>query len=187
MLEVPLNSFVMATAWKRIVAYLVDYLVIGAYFGIMSGIYFALRGVGVAISQSYDTVVDKIQGQAIAIVLFTLPVICYFALLEASAWRASIGKRLMRLQVVGMDGQRISRAKSFLRSTIKFAPWEIAHTGIWFVTGQPFVSPPSTLSRWAWGISLLFASCWIASLFIGGRRTPYDWIAQTRVEQSSSP
>ena len=171
----------IAKPWQRIVAYLVDYLVIVLYFGTMSAAYFILRSIGVASSPSYVTLTAKMQGHVVAFLLFTLPVVCYFALSEASARQATIGKRVMRLRVVGTAGQQISRATSFLRSAIKFAPWEIAHVGIWYVLGEPFVSQPGLLSLWAWGISTCCTLCWIISLFVGSRRTPYDWCARTRV------
>ena len=153
----------------------------------MSAVHFFLRAVGAASNPSYVTVADKLLGQAVVILLFTLPVICYFALLEASVGQATFGKRLMQLRVVGMDGRRISRATSFLRSVIKFTPWEIAHTGVWHVTGQPFTSSPSMLSVCAWGASTLLALCSIVSLFIGSGRTPYDWLAETRVVLYPAP
>ncbi len=108
--EKPDCSFETAAAWRRICATFIDYLVIAIYFGIMSALHFFLRSVGVGSNPSYVTLADKLQGQAVAILLFTLPVICYFALLEASLWQATIGKRLMRLRVVGTDGRRISQA-----------------------------------------------------------------------------
>jgi uncharacterized RDD family membrane protein YckC len=172
--EIPKNSLETATAWQRIVAYFIDYLVVAVYFGAMSAVHFLLRGVGVASSPSYVTITEKLQGQAVAILLFTFPVICYFALLESSAWQATVGKRFMHLRVVDMDGQRIKRATSFLRSVVKFTPWEVAHTGIWHVTGQPFVSPPGALSWWSWVVSMFLLLCWLVSLFVGSRRTPYD-------------
>ena len=118
------------------------------------------------------------------------PVLCsqqttiFVEWLEASKGQATLGKRWMRLRVENMDGRRISRRTSLLRSMIKFAPWEIAHTGVWHVTGQPFLSPPSTLSICAWAASTLLGFWWVACLFVGNGRTPYDWIAGTQVIHS---
>jgi len=175
-----------AAASRRILAYLIDYLVIAIYFGVMTALSFLLRGMGVASNLSYVTLTEKLQGQAFAVLFFTLPVVSYCAVLESSGWQATIGKRRMGLQVVGIDGRRISLSTSFLRSVAKFLPWEIAHTGIWQVTGQPFLSPPGTLSWCAWCGSLMLALWWLASLFLGSRRAPYDWIAKTQVVPCST-
>lgn len=170
-----------ATAWQRCGAFLMDYLVLATYFAVASALFFVLRSFAVVSSPAYVTVMEKLRGQAFVFFCFVLPVVCYFACFEASVWQATVGKRWGRLRVVGTDGQRVTLARSCLRSAIKFTPWEIAHTGIWYATGQPFLSPPSLLSWWAWGISVVMALCWFGCLFVGSRRTPYDWIAKTRV------
>lgn len=43
----------------------------------------------------------------------------YWILLEASAWQASIGKRLMSIKVVDLNGQRVSLAGSAARNLFK--------------------------------------------------------------------
>jgi len=44
----------------------------------------------------------------------------YFALFEASAWQATIGKRLLDIYVTDENGQRISVARSCGRSSVKW-------------------------------------------------------------------
>jgi uncharacterized RDD family membrane protein YckC len=44
----------------------------------------------------------------------------YFALLEASGWQATFGKRMMSICVAGDDGNRIGTARSFGRSLAKW-------------------------------------------------------------------
>ncbi len=44
----------------------------------------------------------------------------YFALLESSRWQATIGKRVCRLRVTGLDGGRISLPRAIGRYFAKF-------------------------------------------------------------------
>jgi uncharacterized RDD family membrane protein YckC len=101
--------------------------------------------------------------------------------MESSNRGATLGKRALRLRVVGSDGRRISVARGFFRSALKFAPWEIAHTAIWQIPGRPFVDPPGA-ANWAGMVAAgVLALVWVGSLFVGRRRTPYDRAAGTRV------
>lgn len=62
----------------------------------------------------------------------------YFALSEASAREATLGKRRLGLRVVTVDGERLSLGRSLLRSAVKFLPWELAHAAIWqYTAGSP--------------------------------------------------
>jgi len=63
--------------------------------------------------------------------LMTLSVMLYFALLEASFWQASWGKRKLNLRVVRTNGARVSAGRAVGRSVLTFIPWELAHTLIW--------------------------------------------------------
>jgi uncharacterized RDD family membrane protein YckC len=48
-----------------------------------------------------------------------LAIFLYWILLEASAWQASIGKRLMSIKVVDLNGQRLTLARSAARNLSK--------------------------------------------------------------------
>lgn len=171
--------------WRRIAAYLIDYLVIVAYFGLLTLTAFGLRAVGIQFPNAYTTFSEKAVGQLVVILVLTLPVMVYFAWFEASSWQGTVGKHVLNLHVVGTQKERISTRQSLVRSTVKIAPWEIAHTAIWHVPGQPFVSSPGVMNYVGLTIAYLLAFWWLGSLFLGNRRTPYDLLAGTRVVVNS--
>lgn len=170
-----------ATGARRVAAFALDYAVIAAYIGLLTGLGFAVRA---ALHQHLAlprTDAEKLQGHAVAFLTLTLPVALYFALSEASRSQATLGKRALGLRVMTTDGARVPVGRSLLRSSVKFAPWEIAHTAIWHTPGQPFVSPPAAGNIAGYALALAGASWYAASLFIGDRRTPYDRVAGAMV------
>jgi uncharacterized RDD family membrane protein YckC len=75
--------------------------------------------------------------------LVTLPVTLYFALLEASSWQATWGKRKLNLRVVCTDRARLSVGRAVERTMLTFIPWELANTLIWQIRFAP--TTPSSL------------------------------------------
>ena len=68
------------------------------------------------------------------LVTVTLPCWAYFALTEASARRATLGKRLMRLGVSDAYGARIGLGRSLFRNAVKLVPWELTHVTLVYPT-----------------------------------------------------
>lgn len=170
-----------ASGTRRVAAFAIDYAVIAAYIGFLTGLNIAVRA---ALHQRLAlprTNAAKIEGHAVAFLTLTVPVALYFALSEASRSRATMGKRALGLRVTRMDGGRVPLGRSLLRSAVKFAPWEVAHTAIWHTPGQPFVSPPATRNVVGYALALCGAAWYAGALFVGARRTPYDRIAGTLV------
>ena len=86
----------------RFVAYIIDAIIINFVGGILSGIGM-LSG-----------------GGLVSVLVFTilLPLICailYYAYFESSTKQATLGKMVMKLKVVGKDGERISFANAIGR------------------------------------------------------------------------
>ena len=173
-----------ATAWRRVAAYLVDYLAIAAYIALLTGASFASgasRRLDLALSG------NPALGQLVAFIALTLPVMLYFAVSEASPWQATLGKRALSIRVAahGAVG-RLSFWRTLLRAALKFAPWELAHTVLWRVEGWPLESPQPTPIHWlGFALSLLWAGWYLVSLFGGSRRTLYDRAAASVVVRSS--
>ena len=108
----------------------------------------------------------------------TLPVILYFSLCEASAWRASIGKKLLPLQLSAKHAERVPFFRILLRNVVKFAPWEVGH----MVANQAIFSA-SEVPGWVYVpmlLSLALPLWWVISIFMKGA-TPYDRLSGTRV------
>lgn len=57
----------------------------------------------------------------------SLPTWFYFAWSDQSNWQATVGKRVFRLIVTDIEGNRIGFGRAMLRTVIKLLPWEISH------------------------------------------------------------
>lgn len=171
-----------ASPWRRIVAYFVDYFVfILPLLGVLSLAGWALRSFD--ISPSSD---NAWLNHGIVILVLTVPIILYFALSEASQFQATLGKRLMKLSVVDTSGERPPLKQTAIRAVVKFLPWEFFHTIIWHWDGWPSnPAPPTSIQYVAMTAGWLVMGWFVVSLFVGSRRTPYDWAAGTVVRMAA--
>lgn len=119
--------------------------------------------------------------------LLTLPVVLYFALFEASRWKATLGKRALGIQVVGTGGKRLSIGRALYREAVRFLPWEMSHAMLWQVALSP---GPRTFPAWmAAGFGLVYAivGLYLVTLFVGAsHRTVYDRLAGSLVLRAPS-
>ncbi len=171
-------------ALRRLLAFLVDYGVMVLFVAVLSAVGFAIRS-QLGVTSSAPTFQQKLLAQALVFATVILPIMLYFAVSESSRWQATIGKRVLRLQVTDDHGGRPPLLRTLLRAVVKFAPWELAHTGVWHVPGTPFVSEPAAFSYGIWATAMLLALWWFASIWLGDGRTPYDRIAGTVVTRVS--
>ena len=171
-----------ASPWRRIGAYLIDYFVfIVPAVGVLSLISWWLASVNLSLFSD-----NRWFNQLVVIGLLTIPVICYFALCEASRFQATTGKRLMRVIVVQNTGIRATRRQTATRAVVKFLPWEYFHTIMWRWDGWPTdPAPPTSLQILAMSFGWLVIGWFTITLFVGSGRTPYDWVAGTAVTDRS--
>ncbi len=172
-------------ALRRLLAFLVDSGVMVLFVAVLSVAGFAIRSQLGVTSSASTTFQQKLLAQALVFATMILPIMLYFAVSESSRWQATIGKRVLRLQVTDDHGGRPPLLRTLLRAVVKFAPWELAHTGVWHVPGTPFVSEPAAFSYGIWITAMLLALWWFASIWLGDGRTPYDRIAGTVVTRVS--
>jgi uncharacterized RDD family membrane protein YckC len=95
--------------WKRVIAYLIDGLIIA-----------------VPIAMIFGTVIpDVMQAENVQAVPFAVSVPqlimilgswVYFAGLESSKWQATVGKKILGMKVVDAAGQRIN----FIKATVRY-------------------------------------------------------------------
>ena len=163
---------------KRVSAYLADSILIFAWIGALTFIGFTW---GESLFDGLEGATLQWAGHAFSFFALTAPVILYFALLEASPLQASLGKAWRRLELVDASGKRAGLGRTLLRNALKFLPWELAHSAIWHVPGQPFVDPVPTFNIGVHVLAISLACLYVLSLFRGSGRTPYDLIAGTRV------
>lgn len=164
----------MKHPWRRIGAYLVDYVVILLWIAALALMadagWIGLKGSGAMEFWARAS----LQAQAFG--LLTGPVILYFILCERSGWKGTIGKRVTRLQVEPASLPRI-----ILRNLLKFLPWELAHTAIGQGSPTPLVTEPNALGWSLICVSLSLCIVYVAGLFIGSGRPLYDRLAGTQV------
>ena len=79
--------------WRRVVAYLVDGIILSIVFGILSA----------GMSDYYASLLSFVGGWV------------YFAYLESSQYQGTLGKMLLGAKVVDYEGNRISFGKATLR------------------------------------------------------------------------
>lgn len=169
----------------RLTAFALDYVPILAYLSVLAAL-------GSLLGRAYPEAVAgafarPATAQAIGFLLVTLPVGLYFAVSEASARQATWGKGRRGLRVVGPLGGRLGLGRSFVRTGLKFVPWEVAHAGVWGLTlaGEEPARVAVVLVMLSWsGLGVN------ATAIAWKRRAVYDVLSGTavvRVPRPASP
>ena len=165
-------------AVARLGAYLIDYLVLALYIAALTTLSLLLTGNNL---EPVSTIEEKFRGHAIAFVTLTLPVWFYFTLQESGPKSATIGKRLVKLEVQSVENKKPSLSSIALRNGLRFLPWELSHIAIWYVPGRPFVDAMPVLNLAICLAAILVSVSYILMLFLGAGRTPYDRLSRTCV------
>ncbi len=155
---------------SRLLAGVFDLALIGAWAVVAAVVGLIVRAAGV-----------EFEGPAgwdlFAFLTLIAPVAITFATLEASDRMATPGKARCALRVTDRHGDRLSLSRSLGRSAAKFAPWQIAHTGVFQMTGGS--------ERVGLALAIAAQALVLCSLGLGvfdrGHRTLHDVIAGTRV------
>ena|SRR5579863_9419852 len=93
--------------WRRVVAYIIDAIVLSIVFGIAGAIFGVVAGganennAGIIASAGAVLYIVLIVGQWL-----------YFALMESSAKQATLGKMALSIKVTDLDGRRIGFGKA---------------------------------------------------------------------------
>lgn len=99
--------------WKRVIAYLIDAFIIAFPVTMIFG---------TVIPQAMMT--DNVQVTSIAVsmpqVIMLVASWVYFAGLESSVWQATVGKKILGMQVTDTSGERIDFIKATIRYLSKF-------------------------------------------------------------------
>jgi uncharacterized RDD family membrane protein YckC len=162
---------------RRLAAFALDYLVIVGYL-----IALTLASVGLVYGLGWSvstTLANPLVADGLTFLTLVLPIILYFSLQESSLTQATWGKRKLGLRVVTATGARLSRARGFVRSLLKFLPWQLAHTSIYHIPGWPLASGDLTPFTMV-GLILVWilAGAYMLSALISKtHRTPYDWLS----------
>ena len=99
--------------WKRVIAYLIDAFIIAFPVTMIFG---------TVIPQAMMT--DNVQVTSVAVsmpqVIMLVASWVYFAGLESSVWQATVGKKMLGMQVTDTSGERIDFIKATIRYLSKF-------------------------------------------------------------------
>jgi len=106
--------------WLRVVAYLADSLILGILLGIFL-LGPLMQRAGISPDNPWTLFTDTSRQVVAMNLLATMASWLYWALLESSAWQATLGKKLLGLQVTDMEGRRISFARASGRHFGKMA------------------------------------------------------------------
>ena len=117
-----------AGVWARARAFSYDLLAIALYLAVVLCVAAAVQAYAPAFAARLAA---SAAGQLAGFLSFTLPMVLYFALQEASSRQASWGKHRCGLRVAAVDARRVRFLRALWRNALKFAPLEIAHGCAW--------------------------------------------------------
>jgi uncharacterized RDD family membrane protein YckC len=168
------GRFSMILALRRLAAYWLDFVVLAA---VLVGLQLVLYKIGSGFP--FDALETGAAIELWVLATMSLPVWSYFILGERR-WGRTIGKRWLRLSVIGSRGGAPTLKQAFLRTLVRLVPWEMTHFIVlvpdpWWQAEQPGNMPWILLPN---GLIVLYA----AMLFITkGTRGVHDLLAGTRV------
>ena len=111
--------------WSRFIAALIDAIVVGVFVFIGMILSFVLGIVIGGVSEDAGTLIFVLSYG-----VTTILSILYYPYMEASESQATIGKQMLGMKVVDLDGNRITFMKAFIRSPIgKFLSGIILYLG----------------------------------------------------------
>ena len=118
----------LATFGWRLLAYIIDYVI---YSILMQYTLVILASMGITFNlRSMDDLFKMPIFQMLELqVIYSLIIIVYNSICEASAMKGSIGKRIFKLVVVDIDGQGLSYLNALLRSVGKTLSIFFIYTG----------------------------------------------------------
>ncbi|MDP9077887.1 MAG: RDD family protein [Bacteroidota bacterium] len=110
----PTGDNLASFAW-RLVAWIIDYIILAI---VLSFIFSAMAERGIIhILKSYEDLGKMPRSELLLMQLvFGITMIIYNSVCEASSLQGSLGKKVCKLVVVDIDGQRLSFVNAFLRS-----------------------------------------------------------------------
>jgi len=164
---------------KRLIAFGFDCLMISGYIIFLTAVRLAIINITGFLRLPFSWPESQLIAEIMAFVTLVLPVILYFALQESSSHQATWGKRKAGLRVINLNGGALTRTQAFMRSIVKFLPWQIAHTCIFNVEGWPLeVTTLSPLVVTGFAMVYVLVGIYIASALISKKhRTLYDLIS----------
>jgi uncharacterized RDD family membrane protein YckC len=177
----------IATPWRRVAAWMLDYLVIVAYLIMLTAA--SLGVLATPAGPALNAPLTRpFTAELVGFLTLTTPVVLYFALLESSTWQATLGKRVLGIVIVGPAGRRLTVGRALAREAVRFLPWELSHAIIWRLALSP---AKNSFPAWAgvgFALVYLIVFAYLVTLVFGSQhRTLYDRLAGTWVLRRVAP
>ncbi len=155
---------------------------VGAYLLDMTILFVVLAPIGFLIQLALGLKMPETGPELAQTILwnFSVPAWLYFIVNDSSLRGATLGKRLLKLQVVRTDQQRVGFLRAVWRTAVKLLPWEMAHFfGFTLSTDLSQFSTAQTVGLTAANVLIIVYV--VLLLLTRGLRTVHDFAAGTKV------
>lgn len=167
-------------AGRRLAAWGVDWLTVSLYAGALVPLGLLLVRRSVALS--------PLGWNALSFAVLVLPVTLWLAAWEAGAGGATPGKRLLGLRVRTLHGDGLPWRRALARNAVKvMLPWELGHTAAFLLADSGAGVAATVTGMVAGCAACALGAGYVAALFIGAGRPPYDRAAGSRVDRRGTP
>ena len=168
---------IIASPWRRVAAWMLDYLVIAAYLVVLTAASLGVLATPAA-SALNAALTRPFSAEVVGFLALTMPVVLYFALLESSKWQATLGKRALGIVVASSAGGRLTIWRALMREAVRFLPWELSHAIIWPLALSPMKNSFPAWAGAGFALVYLLVFAYLVTLFFGSQhRTLYDRLA----------
>ena len=156
---------------KRTAAYLVDIIIL-----------FAILAPAGFLIQRWFAYQPNTGPEIARVILwnFSLPIWIYFTWSDRSPGGATPGKRLFKIRVTDLTGNRPGFGRALIRTAFKLLPWETVHVAAFALS-----TSPSIMVALQWAVlvlaNLLAVLYFAVAIATRGRRSVHDYIARTEV------
>lgn len=164
---------------RRALAYALDALLLFVAFPLLLGAIFYLI---FYLTIGLEWTRDGFLFWAFVFCTVSLPFWLYYSLCESSPRQATIGMRVLRLRVIGVEGERINFGRALLRTVVKLLPFEINHLVMFLPT--PIWNDPSQDFRVGFAVVGALIVIYLATMILTRRKqSVHDLAARTIVVQ----
>lgn len=167
----------MNLLFRRVVAYLVD-VSIGFLLAMIPQLIIAnLTGFQASIQSGYLM-------ELWVLLTISSVVWAYFIIGEMSAAQATIGKRVMRIQLISDDDDKPTIRQVISRTALKLLPWEMTHIAVLIPDilfyQDEVIATPRLIITYAivYGLLIIYG---IIAFRTRGQKTAYDYLSKTSI------
>ncbi|MEH6940291.1 RDD family protein [Bacillus sp. JJ722] len=123
------ESVIYASFGRRLAAYVIDGLILSVIVSILGAVgVLSFFGVNFDASQLQDPTYSIANNKGYLYATFLIGML-YYTILQSSKWQATIGKKLLGMKVVTLEGERISFIRALIRHLVMFSISSIFYIG----------------------------------------------------------